>query len=800
MLLRAVNVMIGELVGARYKVINVLGSGGFGHTYIAEDTQRPGNPRCVLKHLTFNSNDAAVLQQVRRLFQSEAESLEQLGEHDQIPRLLAYFEENEQFYLVQEFIQGNSLSNELTKGGRLSETEVIPLLKDVLEILEFVHAQSVIHRDIKPANLIRRSQDSRLVLIDFGAVKTLSNTIIEVSGETNLSMPVYTSGYAASEQCMGRPRFSSDLYALGMVGIQALTGLHPSQLPHDYGTSEVIWRDQATVSDELATILNKMTRYHFGDRYQTASEVLEALRQLNATAPTLMSAAYPGAGNNPTTLFDPVTQSNPVIPPSSSTPGLATPQQGNSVARSSGRKFLPRIGLALLGTLAIAILVRGFSQTPNTPDPTPSVSTSAASDLIPISDGRKLLNPWQVVRPKQEGIDHLDMGNVAQAIAAFESARQQQPSDPETLIYLNNARIGQAQSYQIAVAVPMGKTLESALEILRGVAQAQDEVNRAGGINGVRLKVAIADDASQQAAAQAIATRLANDANILAVIGHGTSDTSMTAAMVYQDNKLVMVSPVSSAVRLAEVGEYIFRTVPSDQKTAKALKDYLLNRINKRRVVIFHNPANQYSQSLRKEFKAALDYSGVSGIQIVDEIDLSRPDFDADDSMNGAIARKAEVLMLAPDGEVMDRAIRVIESNNRRLPILGGDSMFTPKLAKVAKEKAVGIVLAVPVDLTGSPFLQQSTQLWGVQALPTWRTALAYDATQALIAAMRQDPTRAGIQRIMASSGFSAPGVIGNVSFAAKGERLKDPAYVTVAPVTQGNVKRYRFQPIQGNP
>ncbi len=786
-LLHPVNTMIGELIGARYKVIEVLGSGGFGHTYIAEDTQRPGTPYCVLKHLTFNSSDTAILQQVRRLFQAEAETLEQLGKHDQIPRLLAYFEENQQFYLVQEFVEGNPLSTELARGIQLSEVEVIPLLEDVLNVLEYVHAQGVIHRDIKPANLIRRRQDSKLVLIDFGAVKTIGNTVAEAAGETSLSMPIYTAGYAASEQCLGRPRFSSDLYSLGMVGIQALTGCHPAQLPHDYETSELIWQDQAIASDELAAVLHKMTRFHFMERYHSASEALQALRKVISTAPTLLTAS-PAAISAPTTLF--------------SEPTVVNENGSSQLTRmfvTSNKSSLARVGLAILGTLAVAILVRSLADSPNSLPwqvSRPITAPSTALDRDRVSTGGKQLNRWSSNSQKQQGIDHIAAGNYAKAVASLEAARVENSSDPETLIYLNNARIGSNKSYLIAAAVPLSSTLDSAQEVLRGVAAAQTEINQAGGIQGVPLKVAIADDSNQREVAQQVAESLAKDPNLLGVIGHGTSDTSLAAAQVYQAQQLVMIAPVSSAMQLGEIGDHIFRTMPTDQQTAKALKDYMVGALQKRRVVIFYNPNSQYSQSLTKEFKTALDYSGVADVTITEEIDLSRPDFDAEDSVNRAIANKAEVIMLAPDNEVMDKAIRVIESANRRIPILGGDSMFTPRVPKIAKDKAVGIALAVPVDVTNTPFLQQATTLWGQRDLISWRTALAYDATQALIQGLSQDPTRDGVYRALSEPGFSVAGAKGVVSFQVKRDRGQAPSYVTVAPLTIGSTKRYLFTPL----
>jgi ABC-type branched-subunit amino acid transport system substrate-binding protein/predicted Ser/Thr protein kinase len=793
------NVMIGELIGSRYKVVNVLASGGFGHTYIAEDIQRPGNPRCVLKHLTFSSNDPGVLQQVRRLFQAEAETLERLGRHDRIPRLLAYFEENHQFYLVQEFIEGHPLSQELVKGVRLSEDEVIPLLEDVLGILEFVHAQGVVHRDIKPANLIRRRQDSKLVLIDFGAVKTLGNTIAEATGDTSLSMPVYTSGYAASEQCMGRPQFSSDLYSLGIVGIQALTGLHPSQLPTDYQTSELIWRDRAQVSDGLADVLDRMTRYHFTDRYQSASEVLEALRDVISKAPTLVSRIdFSGefSSSSPTVLADKTAAQS--LEGSQSLQSRSVSTQVTPATRS--RKSLTCVGLALLGTLAIAALVKELS-TPRIFPPlgtSPTDATTAATASDRISVGENLLNQWQSSPEKQAGIDAIAAGNYSQAIAALEKARQQDPTDPETLIYLNNARIGTAKSYEIAVVIPVNSpSLAQGMEILRGVAQAQDEVNRAGGINNVPLRVAIADDNGQPETAKQMAELLARDPQVLGVVGHGSSNTSIEAAKVYQDQQLVMVAPVSSAVPLSDVGNFIFRTMVTDNQTAKALKDYMLTRLNKRKVAIFYNPNDSYSKSLTREFRNALDYSGVQDVTVVDEMDLSRPDFDAEESVNRAIANQAEVLMLVPNADVMDRAIRVIENNNRRLPVLAGDIMYNFKVPRIAKEKAVGMVVAVPVDPTGLPFLQQASALWKHENLVTWRTVLAYDATKVLLAAIAQDPSRISIQRILSQPNFSTPGAEGPISFQAKGNRQNQPVYITVAPLGQKREQGYTFVPLR---
>ena len=272
--------MIGQLLAGRYKVLQILAEGGFGQTYICSDIHLPGKPECVLKHLKTTSTSSDTLEPARRLFQKEAETLQQLGNHDQIPRLLAYFEDKHQFYLVQEFIEGHSLSMELPQGRKLGQSQVIDILTEILSILQFVHTQGVIHRDIKPDNLIRRATDNKLVLIDFGAIKQIRSQTATNTGKNNITLVVGTRGYMPSEQIRRLPRPSSDIYALGMIAIQALTGVYPYELQDDPNTGEILWEHLREVDPTFAEILNKMTRYHFKERYQNVDEVIQALKEL----------------------------------------------------------------------------------------------------------------------------------------------------------------------------------------------------------------------------------------------------------------------------------------------------------------------------------------------------------------------------------------------------------------------------------------------------------------------------------------------------------------------------------------
>lgn len=273
----------GDLLRDRYRVIQVLSQGGWGETYIARDLDRPRNPRCVIKLLKPATEDQSTLDMAEELFNREADTLERLGRHEQIPRLLAYFQFNRNFYLVQEFIDGFPLNSEILPGLQWSESKVVSLLIEVLEILTFVHSEQVIHRDIKPSNLIRRRKDGRLVLIDFGAVKKIREpNAINQTQVDPLTVSIGTRGYMPLEQFAGRPRISSDVYALGIICIQALTGIEAEKLPRS-GDDEVLWQNYAQVNIPLAKIINKMIRSHYRDRYQSSEEVLEAIE-----------AAFPG--------------------------------------------------------------------------------------------------------------------------------------------------------------------------------------------------------------------------------------------------------------------------------------------------------------------------------------------------------------------------------------------------------------------------------------------------------------------------------------------------------------------------
>ncbi|MGB3509555.1 MAG: AAA-like domain-containing protein [Microcoleaceae cyanobacterium] len=275
------NFLIGQILRQRYQIIEKLGTGGgFGETYLAEDLDIPETPKrkCVVKRLKPTQRSS----EVENLFEQEARTLNKLGRHEQIPTLYAYFEHEGEFYLVQELIAGQDLTTEMNHCW--SEFKIIHFLTQILEILSFVHENNVIHRDIKPGNIMRRKTDRKLVLIDFGAVKEVRTIVVGNNGQSTSTITIGTRGYMPVEQLQGRPRFASDIYAVGVTAIQALTGKYPLLFPQNsYGEIDCkTLFSFSDVSHELVNFLIKMVNIHWPLRYQDAKVALAELSNVTS--------------------------------------------------------------------------------------------------------------------------------------------------------------------------------------------------------------------------------------------------------------------------------------------------------------------------------------------------------------------------------------------------------------------------------------------------------------------------------------------------------------------------------------
>ena len=265
-----------KLFRDRYEVGRILGRGGFGVTFLAQDAVLPGKPLCVIKQLCPRVVNPQTWQRSCKRFEQEAKILSKLGSHSQIPMLLDYFEASGQFYLVQEYVRGATIAKEIKRSGPKDEGAVKQFLQELLPILRYVHSQRVIHRDIKPHNLIRCADDGRLVLIDFGAVKDQFR-LEEGNTKTATTNFVGTMGFAPPEQFSLRPVYASDIYAIGATCLYMLTGKAPLEFDHDPNTGEICWQNQVDISDNFAQVLSKMLKISVNERYKSADEVIWGL-------------------------------------------------------------------------------------------------------------------------------------------------------------------------------------------------------------------------------------------------------------------------------------------------------------------------------------------------------------------------------------------------------------------------------------------------------------------------------------------------------------------------------------------
>jgi len=288
------------LLNNRYRIIQILGSGGCGRTYLAEDTHIPSKRRCVVKQLTPATNDPVAHRIIKERFQREAAVLEMLAiSSDQIPALHAYFTEDEEFYLVQEWIEGKNLTQKVKEGGVFAENQVRDILLSLLPVLDFIHSQGIIHRDIKPENVMLRNRDGNPVLIDFGAVKEVVTSVVDSQGSSTSSIVIGSPGFMSLEQAAGKPVFASDLYSLGLTAIYLITGKRPGELT-DLLTGDISWsKHAANVSPDLEAVFNKAIRPFANERYRTAREMLEDLQPTEISVDSTIPAKHVRVKSSP---------------------------------------------------------------------------------------------------------------------------------------------------------------------------------------------------------------------------------------------------------------------------------------------------------------------------------------------------------------------------------------------------------------------------------------------------------------------------------------------------------------------
>lgn len=425
------------------------------------------------------------------------------------------------------------------------------------------------------------------------------------------------------------------------------------------------------------------------------------------------------------------------------------------------------------------------------------VVASASSNRITFGE-RSLASGKEYFDPlREKAILAIAGGESSIAIESLNKYLDVEPNDPEARIFLNNLiAVQNDRVYTIAVSVPISSNLNASLEILRGVAHAQDELNQSRLPNQGKLKVVIADDDDRDPnngtlVAQQVAEELSKNKKILGVVGPYSRDTSLDTAKIYENNKLVVISPVSTSVELIGYSPYFFRTVPSDRVAASSLARYIQTRSESFKVVAFYNSDSNYSKSLYQEF---INELGRSNVVLRDDpdCDLSKWSENPQDwpkvalgVLSRAKSNGANMIMLAPSSGHLDKAIEIAQENQGGLPILAGDDVYSPDTINQGKDSVVGMIVAVAWDIevnsSNSSFPNRSTKIWGTSGV-NWRTITAYDAVMALMNAIdkQSQPTREGVREELSAPSFSAPGAIRRVQFLESGDYAGDIQLVQI--------------------
>jgi ABC-type branched-subunit amino acid transport system substrate-binding protein len=830
------------VLDGRYVPLKLLKQDEYGSRFLGGDLHTPELKRCIIDRLSIDpSFDSNQLEIATKLFHREAEVLDKLGAHPKIPRLLAsleilapvdlHYKQQQLFYLVREYIEGQNLESELLAKGKFTESEVIIVLREVASILEFIHFKDVIHRNIKPSNIIRDAQ-GKIYLVNFGAIDRIVAETISTTPkilESNLAS-VFTLEYTLDRQPQLQTIYpSSDLYSLAVTCLNLLTGKQPQELL-DPETNHWQWRTpDLQISDTLTEILNKMVEYLPTDRFQSARDILDLLETISGPPVLSIPTASISDSNNLLSatiyndliqldedLFDIDDDSLPLdddfLPIDYDLPFDYTPLPLEDAPLQVITKVKPqrKQNWVVVGFLATGIIGLIATIVPRT-------SVSNYDDSYRFSSrGEKILLSFEGNRDtekfkelKRDGVLAIASKNYPEAVSKLQAALVENPNSPETRIYLNNASIGDKKSYTIAVAAPIARSLDRASEMLRGFAQAQFEMNQAGGVNEPKIKLIIVDDSDDPKTIEKIATNIVDRSEVLGIVGHNRNDVTMKAANIYDKNKLAFIAPISTASKLTSTDKpYIFRTNIKGDSIAQKLVDRLIDKDRKRKVAIFYVPRISYNDEFKTQFVNKLTAKGGKVVGIFPFSSSSSNTtaeprtFDAEAHIKKAKQMGAEAILLLPVGRSQREAIQILKLRASKYPeltVLADTALYSLKTLTAGKETE-GLIIGVPWQESESTpqFSTGARQLWNNKV--NWATATSYNAVKALGTAIKaqESPSRSNVIEILSKNEFM--GASGRFQF-TKGEPTERYILVQVAR-TPSNYKYssgtgYDFVPIE---
>ncbi len=802
----------------RYCVLKPLRRDYSSHAEVFLVEDRQDGKQKVLKTLTSKNPKA------QELFVQEQTLLKSLR-YPGIPRGEAAFsidrsQGNPLPCLIMEYIEGMDLEHWLHEYGPIDQIQAVSWLRQLGDILNFIHQRNYFHRDIKPSNIMQR-HSGQLVLIDFGTAREINEAAAQGQRMTILGTP----GYAAPEQWQGRATPQSDFYALGMTLIRLLTGTDPDQqalqpqtwqrslkYPIDPPLANLLDRlielDPAKRPPSAMAILQEIDSWINAVPEPTSPQTIEQLSdQLTQIPPELLSEALP---QGPSEVRSEGSSGLPHVPPKFVPPPLPIYDEPNRWHPANLAK-----GLLLIVGVIIAMQV-GWPLLRNRGGPllqailAPSVCDAQLGDRL--SCGEEMLVPQ--LQPDQEppvekqtGIAAFQQKNYEQAYWRLDTAWQKQ-RDPETLIYRNNANIrrggtGSQATYTIAVAVPLtpaDRSFNSGLEVLQGVAQAQDQAIK----QGMNLEVLIADDNNSVTQAKTIAHQLVNKSKLMAVIGHDTSEVTLSVLPIYQKGRLPLISATSTSPRLSEAGQQpdhvFFRTANTAKSHTDALVRYLNARIPNQKVAIFSNQAaNQtFGKSMRDALLESLQPSSLSSGS---EFNLADPHFNPIQALEQVRTEGAAAIAIFPDSDpnpvTLQNAMNLIAANQGKLWVIGDNTL---QQADVLQQAGDGVTknfvvttLWNPINSPNPAFPAEAQQYW--QAEVGDKTASAYDAGQVLVTALKQNPAdRQTLRNILADPSFSATGATGVIQFDGSDRRERTVVLEKVVPICSSDA--HAFVPV----
>ena len=780
----------------RYRVVRQLGSGGLAETWEVQDIG-DGDKLKVLKVLRSNNSKTV------ELFKREAEVLLKLN-CPGIPRgeeggyfLFRKDADKPLHCLVMEKVDGLDLKKWFKQKNQkpISQDLALDWLKQLVQILAKVHDLNYFHRDIKPSNIMLRS-NGQLVLIDFGAVRQLTDTFFKRLKNDEVTA-IGTLMYMAPEQIRCKAVPQSDFFALGRTFVYLLTGKLPTEFKEDWATGkfEQNWRESAPqVSNPLADLIDELMAPLPEQRPQTARDILERLEIVS-----IQLSTEPILKELPMFLKFGVKW---ILEREAERLAQQIPLSGRA---GSGKSSLIN---AIRSPLIIGLLVvAGLSGIAwwwiygnNTGSPCLyAYGTSGKSNRRSL--GEEILVSELASKEKRAGVKAFAKCDFKTAETRLKESLMANRNDPEALIYLHNAKAAaRGGTLKIVASVPIGENLNFAQEVLRGVAQAQQEINSQGGINGKQLLVEIANDDNKIKIVEKLADEFVADTKILAVVGHNSSSASVAGAPIYETGSLVMVSATSGSETLSDFQDYVFRIVPNASIYAEALasraKNAPYNGKYLHNIAICADSQDSYSKSFKVQFTADIYRKDVKVAHI--ECDLADPSFNAS-YIYKAIPQEVDGLLLSASYKNLRNAISMIKANQKKLPLFATRNMYVQQTIKDAGEAAEGMLLAVPwLPDAGTDFFTEAYQLWDAKV--NWRTAMAYDAAGVIIKGLKNGNSRLELQEELSNPDFFLQGATGKVRFLPGGDRLvEDPEnevkFVTVGE-KRGSGGEHEFEPL----